>query len=136
MVYGVENVSSCSVTATENEEINLSIPYYCNYFFCVLGACFFLSSSDGVVFETEPLGFIFAHESRADDESESLPYEMTPTLSGDLVQESGSVLQIGSIVPTDPLSTPRRALSQAKREDLASRQISDLLIIIDHSFRC
>jgi len=70
------------------------------------------------------------------DESESLPYEMTPSLSGGLVEESAPTLQIVSIGPTDLLSTPGHALSQASRKDLAPYQIADSLILIHHSFRC
>ena len=60
------------------------------------------------------------------DESESLPYEMTPPLSGDLVQESAPTLQV----------VPKHALGRAGYRGLAAHHIPDSLIILDHSLRC
>jgi len=70
------------------------------------------------------------------DESESLPYEMTPPLSGDLVQESAPTLQVVPIVPSDLFSTPPKSvLSLVGCSELA-HPISDSVIILDHSLRC
>jgi hypothetical protein len=70
------------------------------------------------------------------DESESLPYEMTPPLSGDFAQESAPTLQVVPIVPSSLFSTPKRALCRAGYRGLAAHHILDSLIILDHSFRC
>jgi len=43
------------------------------------------------------------------DESESLPYEMTPLLSADLVPESAPTVQVVPMVPSDLFSAHRRA---------------------------
>jgi len=64
------------------------------------------------------------------DESEALPYEVTPPFSGDLVQESAPTLQVVQIVPTR-LSIPRHALGRARYRGLAAS-----LIILDHTLRC
>jgi hypothetical protein len=69
------------------------------------------------------------------DESESLPYEMTPALSGDLVQQSVPTLQVVPIVPSDQFSTPKHASGRAGCRELAAH-LSDSLIVLDHSFRC
>jgi hypothetical protein len=70
------------------------------------------------------------------DESESLPYEMTPPLSGDLVQKSAPTLQVVPIVPSSLFSTPKHALGRAGYRGLAAHHIPDSLIILDHSLRC
>jgi hypothetical protein len=70
------------------------------------------------------------------DESESLPYEMTPPLSGDLAQESAPTFQVVPIAPSDLFSTPRQALVRAGCRELAAHPISDSLIILDHTLRC
>ena len=70
------------------------------------------------------------------DESESLPYEMTPPLSGDLVQESAPPLQVVPMVPSSLFSTPKHALGRAGYRGLAAHHIPDSLIILDHSLRC
>ncbi|HYA22617.1 MAG TPA: hypothetical protein VEF05_00565 [Terriglobales bacterium] len=70
------------------------------------------------------------------DESESLPYEMTPPLCGKIVQESAPAPQVVPIVPSDLFSTPRQALGRAGCRKLAAHRISDSLIILDHSRRC
>jgi len=70
------------------------------------------------------------------DESESLPYEMPPRLSGDLVRGSAPALQVGAIVRRDSLSTPRHSLSRAQCKEMAPHPNSDSLILIDHSLRC
>jgi len=71
------------------------------------------------------------------DESELLPYEITPPLSGDLVQESESVpaLQVVPIVLSSLFSTPP-AFGRAGHRGLAAHPIPDSLIILDHSLRC
>jgi len=70
------------------------------------------------------------------DESESLPYEMTPPLSGDLVQESASSLQVVPIAPRDLFSAPKQALGRVECRELAARHICDWLVILDHTLRC
>jgi hypothetical protein len=70
------------------------------------------------------------------DESESLPYEMTPLLSGNIVQESASALQVVPIVLSDSFSMPRQALGRAGCRKLGAHRISDSLIILDHTLRC
>jgi hypothetical protein len=70
------------------------------------------------------------------DESESLPYEMTPLLSAELVQESAPTLRVVPIAPSDLFSTPRQALARAGCRELAAHPISDSLIILDHTLRC
>ncbi len=70
------------------------------------------------------------------DESESLPYEMTPPLSGDLVQESAPGLQVVPIVPSSLSSTPKHALGRAGYRGLAAHHIPDSLIILDQTLRC
>ncbi len=70
------------------------------------------------------------------DESESLPYEITPPLSGDLVQESAPALQVVPIVPSNLFSTPRRALGGARCRELPAHHTSDSLVILDHTLRC
>lgn len=70
------------------------------------------------------------------DESESLPYEMSPPLSGDLVQETAATLQVVPIVPSSLFSTPKHALGLAGYKGLAAHHILDSLIILDHSLRC
>lgn len=70
------------------------------------------------------------------DESESLPYEMTPPLSGDLVPESAPTLQVVPIVPSGLFPTLKHALVRAGRRELAAHHISDSLIIFDHTLRC
>jgi hypothetical protein len=70
------------------------------------------------------------------DESESLPYEMAPLFSADLVQESSPILQF---VPTglgELVSAPRHALGLAEWRELAAHHISGSLIILDHTLRC
>ena len=94
-----------------------------------------------VLFATFALSVSFAAPAEdlpetAYDESESLPYEMTPPLSGDLVQESAPTLQVVPIAPSDLFSTPRQALVRAGYRGLAAHQIPDSLIILDHSLRC
>ena len=94
-----------------------------------------------VLFATFALSVSFAAPAEdlpetAYDESESLPYEMTPPLSGDLVQESAPTLQVVPIAPGDLFSTPRQALVRAGCRELAAHPISDSLIILDHSLRC
>ena len=70
------------------------------------------------------------------DESESLPYEMTLTLSCDLAQESGPILQVVPIVPSSLFSTPKHALGRAGYRGPAAHHISDSPIILDHTLRC
>jgi hypothetical protein len=94
----------------------------------VLLATFALSVSFAVSAEDLP--------ETAYDESESLPYEMTLPLSGDLVQESAPTLQVVLIAPSSLFSTPRQALVRAGCRELAAHPISDSLIILDHTLRC
>lgn len=94
-----------------------------------------------VLFATFALSVSFAAPAEdlpetAYDESESLPYEMTPPLSGDLVQESAPTLQVVPIAPSDLFSTPRQALVRAGYRGLAAHHIPDSLIILDHTLRC
>lgn len=70
------------------------------------------------------------------DESELLPYEITPPLSGDLVQESVPVLHVVPIIPSHLFSTPRRGLDGAEWRKLRAHRTSDSLVILDHSLRC
>jgi hypothetical protein len=70
------------------------------------------------------------------DESESLPYETTPPLCGDLVRESALTLQVVPVVPSSLFSTPKHALDRAGYRGLAAHHIPDSLIIVDHSLRC
>ena len=70
------------------------------------------------------------------DESESLPYEMTPPLSGDLAQESAPTLHVATTVPSSLFSTPKHASGRAGYRGLAAHHIPDSLIILDHSLRC
>ena len=70
------------------------------------------------------------------DESEALPYEMPPPLSGDLAQESAPTFQVVPIVPSDLFSTPKQASSQAGRRELAAHPRSNSLIILDQTLRC
>lgn len=70
------------------------------------------------------------------DESESLPYEMPPRFSGDLVQGAALASQVGAIVRRDLLSTPRHSLGGAWCKALAPHPKSDSLILIDHLLRC
>jgi hypothetical protein len=70
------------------------------------------------------------------DESEALPYEMTPPLSGDLAQESPPILQLVPIVPSSLFSTPKHALGRAGYRGLAAHSIPDSLTILDHTLRC
>jgi len=70
------------------------------------------------------------------DQSECLAYEMTQSLSGDLLEESMSAVRVVPIVPTRLLSTPRHASHQAQRRDLAPHQVSHSVILINHSLRC
>jgi hypothetical protein len=66
------------------------------------------------------------------DESESLPCEMTPLISGEVVRESAPTLQVVSIGKND---SPFESRHNAVRE-LAENPISDSLILLDHSLRC
>ena len=68
------------------------------------------------------------------DQSECLAYEMTQSLSGDLLEESMSAVRVVPIVPTRLLSTPRHASHQ--RRDLIPHQVSHSVILINHSLRC
>jgi hypothetical protein len=70
------------------------------------------------------------------DESEALPYEMTPPFSGDLVQASAPSLQVVPIVPRDLLSTRRHPSGRAECKEPAAHHISNSLIILDHTLRC
>ena len=70
------------------------------------------------------------------DESESLPYEMTPPLSFHRVQESAPTFQVVPIAQSDSFSVPRQALVRAGCGELAAHPISDALIILDHTLRC
>jgi hypothetical protein len=97
------------------------------HYVLVLLATFALSVSFAVPAEDLP--------ETAYDESESLPYEMTPQLSGDLVEESAPTLQVVLIAPSD-FSTPRQALVRAGCRNLAAHPISDSLVILDHTLRC
>ena len=70
------------------------------------------------------------------DESESLPYEMTPLLSGNIVQESAPAPQIMPIGRSDSLTMPRQALGRAGCRELAAHHRPNSLIILDHTLRC
>jgi len=70
------------------------------------------------------------------DESESLPYEMTPLLPGNIVQESAPARQVVPIVLSDLFSMPRHALGRAGCRKLAAHRMSDSLVILDRSLRC
>jgi len=70
------------------------------------------------------------------DESESLPYEMTPSFCGGLVQESAPTHQVVLIVPSDLFSTPKQALGRTVCREFAAHSICDSLIILDHLLRC
>ena len=70
------------------------------------------------------------------DESETLPYEMTSPLPGDLAQESAPPLQVVSIVPSSLFSTPKHAVGRAGHRELAAHHLLGSLIILDHSLRC
>jgi hypothetical protein len=70
------------------------------------------------------------------DEAESLPYEMTATLSGDGVQQSAPTLQVVPIALSDSFSAPRRASGRAGCRELAAHHRSNSLIILDHTLRC
>jgi len=70
------------------------------------------------------------------DESEPLPYEMTPLLSGDIVQEPAPAPHVVPIVPSDLFSTPRHALSRAEYSRLVAHRIPESLVILDHTLRC
>ncbi len=70
------------------------------------------------------------------DDSESQPYEMTPLLSAQVVQEPVSALQVVSSAPSVLFPTPRHALNLAGCRELAAHHASDSLIILDHSLRC
>ena len=70
------------------------------------------------------------------DESESLPYEMPPPCSDDLVQESAPTLQVVPSAPSSLFSTHKHALGRARYRGLAAHHIPDSLIILDHSLRC
>jgi hypothetical protein len=94
----------------------------------VLLAAFFLTLSFAVPAEDLP--------ETTYDESEPLPYEMTPPLSGDLVQVPAPILQVVTILPGDLFSAARYALGRADCRELAAHPISDSLIILDHSLRC
>jgi len=69
------------------------------------------------------------------DESETLPYEMTSTLSA-VVQESALTLQALPIVPSDLFSAPRHASYRAVCRRLAAHHVSDSLLILDSTLRC
>jgi len=69
------------------------------------------------------------------DESESLPYEMPPRLSVDLVQEPAA-FQIVPIVFADLFSTRERASGRAVLRETAAHFFFESLIIRDHSLRC
>jgi len=70
------------------------------------------------------------------DESESLPYEMTPLPSGDIVQGPAPAPQLVPIGRSDSLTTPRHALGRAGCRKLAAHRTSDSLVILDRSLRC
>jgi hypothetical protein len=72
------------------------------------------------------------------DESETLPYESTPTLSNEVLQESGRALPPTPIFASsfDTGFMTRRAEILAERSERSAHAISDSLIVLDHSFRC
>jgi hypothetical protein len=70
------------------------------------------------------------------DESEPLPYEGTPLLSGDIVQEPAPVPHVVPIVPSDLFPAPKHASSWAGCRDLAAHHRPNSLIILDHTLRC
>ena len=70
------------------------------------------------------------------DESELLPYEMTPLISVDLVQESAPTLQVVSMVKSHLFFTPRCGVDGAKCRGLRAHHASDSLVILDHTLRC
>jgi len=94
----------------------------------VVLAAFALSLSFAVPVEDDP--------ETAYDESESLPYEMTPLLSGNIVQESAPAPQIMPIGRSDSLTMPRQALGRAGCRELAAHHRPNSLIILDHTLRC
>jgi len=70
------------------------------------------------------------------DESETVPYEMTPPLYSYSLQESAPAFQVVPIVPSDLFSTPKHASCRAGCRKQAAHAVSDSLIILDHSLRC
>ncbi len=70
------------------------------------------------------------------DESELLPYEMTPPLPVTLVKESVPALQVVPMVPSHLFSTPRRGVDGAGCRELRAHHTSDSLVILDHKLRC
>lgn len=69
----------------------------------------------------------------AQDESESLPYETTPLLSCDLVEESATSLSVVPIGWRDSRPALRHVVI---RTELAWHPKSDSLTILVHALRC
>jgi hypothetical protein len=70
------------------------------------------------------------------DESESLPYEMTPLLFGDVVQEPAPTPQVMPIGRSDGLTRLRRPLGRTGSRKLAPHHITDSLVVLYHTLRC
>ena len=70
------------------------------------------------------------------DESESQSYDMTPLLSGDIVQEPAPAPQVVPIGRSDSLTAPRHVLGRAGCRKLAAHRMSDSLVTLDRSLRC
>jgi hypothetical protein len=69
------------------------------------------------------------------DESETLPYEMTATLSA-VVQESALTLQALPVFPSDLFSASRHASCRAGCRERAAHPIADSLVVLDRLLRC
>ena len=88
----------------------------------VLGSCFAIHAKD--LAETPY------------DESESLPYAMTPLLSAEVGREPATALRSVLICRTDSLATPRHASGGAGCREQAMHRFAGSVVILDHSFRC
>jgi hypothetical protein len=69
----------------------------------------------------------------AQDESESLPYETTPLLSRDLLEESAQALSVVPICRSDSRPALRHVVVRA---ELAGHAKPGSLTILDHTLRC
>lgn len=98
--------------------------------FSILFLCMLLGIGASVVVQAEDLS------DTPYDESESLPYEMTPSLSADLVHEAASALQVVPIGLNDASLTPRHLLSRAECSGSAACHILDSLVLLDCTLRC